>query len=122
MPTLLRTLDSIRIFTRDLDRSRHFYGGVLELDERDAASDYAIYRLGDINIVIEAVSAEEDEISALVGQLVAASFKVDDVTTAYGQLRSRGASFVQPPERQSRGGTLAFLHDPDGNILTLVGD
>lgn len=29
---------------------------------------------------------------------------------------------VRPPERQHWGGVLPHLHDPDGNVLTLVGE
>jgi uncharacterized glyoxalase superfamily protein PhnB len=36
-------------------------------------------------------------------------------------LAERGVEFVGPPEKQSWGGVLAHLRDPDGNILTLLG-
>ena len=39
-----------------------------------------------------------------------------------GQLApERGVQFIEPPEKQPWGGVLAHLRDPDGNILTLLG-
>jgi uncharacterized glyoxalase superfamily protein PhnB len=50
------------------------------------------------------------------------SLQVPDVFTTYKALVERGVEFVAPPEKQPWGGVLAHLRDPDGNILTLLGN
>lgn len=116
----LRSLSAVRIFVSDLDRSRRFYRDVLGLDERSAAAEWAVFDIGGKDVVVEAVGPDDDE-RKLVGRFLAVSFDVDDVGQAYRDLTDRGAIFDQAPERQVWGGTLAFLRDPDGNTLTLVG-
>jgi len=51
---------------------------------------------------------------------VGASLAVPDVEAEYRLLVARGVQFVEPPEKQPWGGTLAHLRDPDGNVITLV--
>ena len=44
-----------------------------------------------------------------------------DVFATYDALVARGVEFLGPPEKQPWGGVPAHLHDPDANILTLIG-
>jgi catechol 2,3-dioxygenase-like lactoylglutathione lyase family enzyme len=111
---------AVRIFVDDIERARRFYRDVLELRETAATPDSAIFDLDGKNIIVEAVPPDDPE-HDLVGRLLAVSFEVDDVGAVYRDLTEKGVRFVQPPEKQSWGGTLAFPCDPDGNILTLVG-
>jgi predicted enzyme related to lactoylglutathione lyase len=120
MGTILKSFNAVRIFVDNLDRARGFYRDVLELDEKSAGQDWAVFDIDGRNIVLEAVAADDPE-RALVGRLLAVSFTVDDIDDAYRNLVARGVSFPAPPEVQPWGGILAFPHDPDGNILTLVG-
>ena len=69
----------------------------------------------------ELARLQDERLRALVGRLLAVSFVVDDIDDAYRNLVARGVSFPAPPEVQPWGGILAFPHDPDGNVLTLVG-
>lgn len=73
-----------------------------------------------MDIVVEAVAPDDPEGPDLVGRLLATSFRVHDVEAAYRLLGKRGVPFIQPPEKQERGGTLAFARDPDENVITLV--
>jgi predicted enzyme related to lactoylglutathione lyase len=59
---------------------------------------------------------------SLVGRFVGASLRVIDIDATYRDLLAKGVAFVEPPERMPRGGVLAHFKDPDGNILTLLGD
>ena len=120
MTSVLRSLSAARIFVDDLDRARRFYGDVLELRETSAAPDWAVFDIDGKNLVIERVPPDDPE-HGLVGRFLAVSFDVDDIEAAYRDLTAKGVSFADPPEKQVWGGTLAFLRDPDGNILTLVG-
>ena len=44
-----------------------------------------------------------------------------DVFATYEALVARGVEFLGPPEKQPWGGVLAYLRDPDGNVVTLIG-
>jgi lactoylglutathione lyase len=121
MGGVLKAVSAVRIFTRDLERARRFYAEVLGLDEQAVGPDYAVFDLAGVNIVVEYVAPDDPEGEELVGRLLAASFRVDDVDAAYRQLGAKGVSFLQEPEKQSWGGTLAFARDPDSNVITLVG-
>jgi catechol 2,3-dioxygenase-like lactoylglutathione lyase family enzyme len=121
MSGVLRSLSAVRIFVNDLDRARRFYGDILELRETAAAPGWAVFNIdGKQLLIIETVPPDDSE-HDLVGRFLAVSFDVDDIDAVYHDLTAKGVSFPEPPEKQSWGGTLAFAHDPDGNILTLVG-
>jgi lactoylglutathione lyase len=121
MSSLLRSLSAVRIFVDDIERARGFYRDVLELPEKSARPQWAVYDVGGTDLIVEAVAPDDPERGGLVGRFLAVSFEVDDVDAAYRNLKAKGVSFPQPPEKQAWGGTLAFPCDPDGNILTLVG-
>jgi lactoylglutathione lyase len=120
MGTILKSLRAVRIFVGDLERARRFYRDVLELREKSAAPEWAVFDIDGQDIILEAV-ADDDPERELVGRLLAVSFAVDDIDGAYRNLVARGVSFPEPPMTQPWGGTLAFPRDPDGNVLTLVG-
>lgn len=122
MASVLSSLNAVRIFVEDLDRARDFYGSVLELAETAAGEAYAAYDVGNVAIVVEAVPTDDAEGLELVGNMLPVSFNVtDNIDAIYQRLTERGVEFLQPPEKQSWGGTLAYFRDPDGNILTLIG-
>ena len=119
MSSILRSVSAVRIFVGDIERARRFYRDVLELPETSATSDWAVFDIDGKNLILEAVAPDDPE-RDLVGRLLAVSFEVDDIDAAYRDLKAKGVSFPEPPEKQAWGGTLAFPRDPDGNILTLV--
>ena len=121
MTGILRSVSAVRIFVDDLDRARGFYRDVLELREKSATPNWAVFDVDGKNLVIEPVAADDPQHDDLVGRFLAVSFEVDDIEKIYRDLRAKGVTFPQPPEKQVWGGTLAFPRDPDGNILTLVG-
>jgi lactoylglutathione lyase len=119
---MLQSLNAVRIFVNDLDRARGFYGDTLELAETAADSNYAVYAIDNVSLIVETVPPEETQHRDLIGRFVAVSFNVaGDIDRAYQTLSERGVDFLQPPETQAWGGVLAFFRDPDGNVLTLVG-
>jgi catechol 2,3-dioxygenase-like lactoylglutathione lyase family enzyme len=120
--SLLDNISALRIFVRDLDSARRFYGGALELRETGTGTSWITFELGDVDIVVEAVPPDDPEGNALVGRFLAVSFSVGGkIDEAYRRLSAKGVPFEGAPERQNWGGTLAFARDPDGNVLTLVG-
>jgi uncharacterized glyoxalase superfamily protein PhnB len=68
------------------------------------------------------VDPNDPETAALVGRFAGVSLQVPDVLAAYELLLAKSVDFEGPPERQSWGGTLAHLRDPDGNVITLLGE
>jgi catechol 2,3-dioxygenase-like lactoylglutathione lyase family enzyme len=121
MGSHLKSLSAVRIFVNDLDRARGFYRDVLELRETSATTEWAVFDLDGKNVVVETVAPDDPEGDDVVGRFLAVSFNVDDIDAAYRELTNRGVAFVHPPEKQDWGGTLAYVRDPDGNVLTLVG-
>ena len=113
----------VRIFTSDWERSAAFYRTTLELPEvfSDASAGWAQFSAGAANIGIERVDPADPEGQDLVGRFVGASLQVDDINTAYESLLGRGVEFLGPPVRQPWGGALAHFKDPDGSVLTLLG-
>lgn len=120
MSGVLKSVAGVRIFVDDLDRARRFYRDVLELPETSATPEWAVFDIDGKDLVVEPVAPDDPE-RDLVGRFLAVSFTVDDIDAAYHDLLAKGVSFVDAPEKQSWGGTLAFPRDPAGNILTLVG-
>lgn len=77
---------------------------------------------GEGQLALERVDPSDPEGRALVGRFVGVSLQVPDILGTYKVLAERGVQFVGPPEKQPWGGVLVHLRDPDGNILTLLGD
>ena len=88
MGTILKSFNALCIFVNDLDRARQFYQDVLELDEKSAAPEWAVFDIDGRDIVLERVAADDPE-RALVGRLLAVSFTVDDIDGAYRNLVAR---------------------------------
>ncbi len=116
-------LNTARVFVRDIHRAKAFYGQVLGLRLRadGAAQGHLVFDAGNCELVVEAVPADApaDE-QARVGRYTGLSFRVDDVHASHRTLTARGVSFRGLPQRQSWGGTLATLRDPEGNELQIV--
>lgn len=113
----------IRVFTLDWDAALSFYRDTLgfEVVFADPEAGWAQFNLGNAEIGLERCSPEDADAEGLVGRFVGCSIEVDDLMSVYAALRERGVEFVEPPEKQPWGGTLAHFRDPDGNVLTLLG-
>jgi predicted enzyme related to lactoylglutathione lyase len=116
-------LATARVFVRDLTEADHFYGEVLGLTSTagEPAIGFCVYEAGGFLLVVESVPGDApDEDQELVGRFTGLSFDVDDVQREHDALVARGVHFVEQPERQSWGGTLATFVDPAGNALQIV--
>ena len=114
----LRALAAVRVFSRDLTADREFYKGQLRLVESVVAADWLVYRIGDVDLIVE--RGENDDPEQMVGRFTAFSFSVEDISRVCDELRAAGVKIVGEPETQSWGGALAHIADPSGNVLTLV--
>jgi predicted enzyme related to lactoylglutathione lyase len=113
-------IESVRVFTHDLTLARKFYARGLGLEERTSGPGYALFATGGAELVLEQVDADDPESAGLVGRVAGFSFTVDDCVATCRKLVGLGVDVVGAPELQPWGGVLAFVEDPDGNVLTLV--
>jgi predicted enzyme related to lactoylglutathione lyase len=70
-------------------------------------------------LIIEQADAEA-RAERLVGRFAGVSLGVSDIEALHVRLKTGGCVIVGPPERQSWGGTLMHVKDPDGNIVSFV--
>ncbi len=121
-------VDFVSFFTQDIQRAKQFYGDTLGL-ELDVRRDdlpqnrEAEFRAGDGTLVVyESVGAGQSRHTL-------ASFVVDDLDGAMGELRGSGVSFEEYDMpglttvdgiAEFEGGRGAWFKDPDGNILAVT--
>jgi catechol 2,3-dioxygenase-like lactoylglutathione lyase family enzyme len=108
----------------DLERAKSFYRDVMGLELAREHPAGAAFRTGQSYIELYPSQA------AGLAKHTLDSFEVDDINAAMAALRARGASFEEydlPTLKTSEGvadmpgGTkVAWLRDPDGNILGIV--
>ena len=117
-------LSNVRVFVTDWHRAISFYTEILGMAvaHRSDEMGWAQMDTGEAHLALERVDASDPESRELVGRFVGVSLQVADIFATYTLLTTRGVEFVGPPEKQAWGGVLAHLRDPDGNVLTLVGD
>lgn len=111
----------VRVFVSDFQKALEFYTAKLgmEIDYTDNANWAQFISGHDVSLAIEKCPADHIEHgSKLVGRFVGVTLMVDDISEQYKLLTDRGVKFSGKPEKQNFGGTLAHLHDLDGNILT----
>jgi catechol 2,3-dioxygenase-like lactoylglutathione lyase family enzyme len=116
-------LSAARVFVRDLASAEAFYESKLglRLAAGGHASGYCVFQAGSCQLIVEPVPPEApaDE-QELVGRFTGLSFSVTDIRARFSELAAQGVQFVEPPESQPWGGTLATLLDPSANKLQLV--
>jgi lactoylglutathione lyase len=115
---------AVRVFVTDWERAIRFYSQILEMAivYQSDKMGWAQMAPGEGQLALERVDPSDLEGRALVGRFVGVSLQVPDIFATYKTLVARGVEFVAPPEKQPWGGVLAHLRDPDGNILTLLGN
>ena len=116
-------LSAVRIGVRDLREAREFYSSVLglELMHDGIQHGYLIFDSRGIRIILDSVPADApDDEQAFVGRFTGVSFEVEDISAQFRRLVAGGVHFVQAPEKQFWGGTLATFEDPSSNQLQLV--
>lgn len=120
------SLAYVRVFVRDWPRAIAFYTETLGIpvSYRNDELGWAQLDTGEAQLALERAESrgEEDDDEDLVGRFLGVSLAVSDVLGTYESLRRRGVEFLAPPERMPWGGILAHLRDPDGNVLTLLGN
>jgi catechol 2,3-dioxygenase-like lactoylglutathione lyase family enzyme len=106
--------DFISLPTRDLERSKQFYGETLGLP-RSEDTDFTGFDAGDVTVLL----VDPDAIGvAFSPNQNGFALRVADVATARTELEAKGVQFFgEVVDTGVR--TMAFFTDPDGNGLVL---
>jgi catechol 2,3-dioxygenase-like lactoylglutathione lyase family enzyme len=124
-PGALRALAGVIVWTEAarFPAMLEFYRDTLGLQPRAIRDDFASFnwRSDDpdavrLNVVVhsEVLGRARDRLHLML------NFIVDDIDTAYDQLRALGVRFLRPPAEEHFGGRIATFEDPDGNLLQLL--
>ncbi|GAA3109278.1 DNA-binding CsgD family transcriptional regulator/catechol 2,3-dioxygenase-like lactoylglutathione lyase family enzyme [Kribbella aluminosa] len=116
-PMELGVIGQIARPVRDIHVAVDFYGTVLGLPHLYTFGDLAFFDCGGTRLFLSATE-EPAQPSILY-------FRVDDIQTAYDELRARGVEFEQAPHlihKHDNGVEewMAFFPDPDGHLLAIM--
>ncbi|MEQ8508330.1 MAG: VOC family protein [Rhodospirillaceae bacterium] len=117
---MISRLAAARVFVANVEKATRFYRDTLGLTCVGHTKGAAVFRINDIDFIVEHANPADPEAAEMIGRFTALSFAVEDCLAAVGKLTGLGVQFLGPAQKQAWGGTLAHLLDPDGNVLTLV--
>jgi methylmalonyl-CoA/ethylmalonyl-CoA epimerase len=110
----------IAITVVDLARSKDFYQNVLGLQFLFDAGPMSFFQCGNIRFTIGTAEKPGPRGGTIL------YFKVDDIQATHASLRERGVKFLQEPYFVARMPDhdlwIAFLYDPDENILGMMSE
>ena len=100
------------------DSMATFYRDTLGLVPATFRPEHIAFQQGDFRLTI----GVHDEISGPSNDSlrVMLNLAVDDIASSFERLRNLGVPIIRPPERESWGGWVATLRDPDGNTVQLL--
>lgn len=117
----LSRVAQIGLSTDDLERAIHFYRGVLGLELMFVVSDMAFFAVGDTRLMVGLSRGA----SMVPGGGSVVYFDAQDWAETEAALLARGLTFDRPTEILQRDGArehvLREFHDPDGNLLAIIG-
>ena len=111
------------LYVKNLERSEHFYGEMLELEVVLNQGLARIYRIGSGDAFLgiclsSAVQQAPPPDRAPLGVIV--TFVTDDVDRAFETLRAKGVAFEKAPAVNTSYNIYnCFLRDPDGYLLEI---
>ena len=107
-----------RVFVTDMAKARTFYAETLGLPITFETDGTIGFDMG-VQVMVEMDDGEHENLS---GRFTGLSIAASDVRAEYERLKERGVPFIEPPEKQPWGGTLAHFTDPSGNMWTIVSE
>jgi lactoylglutathione lyase len=93
----------------------------LPLQFADESFHYARFDAGTVSFAVASGGPAEGPGEAGPDRLTGIGFVVEDVDTAWREMKARGARFTMDPSRQPWGGYMAMFADPEGNVFYLDG-
>ncbi|GAC1669751.1 MAG: VOC family protein [Ktedonobacteraceae bacterium] len=126
-------LDHAALLVKDVERTRHFYGEVLGLEEIPRPANFkfpgAWFAIGNeqLHIIGESEpgrAARLQPAAYLSGELAVGScphtaFEVDDLEEAQQVLRRHGIKIAGGPRPRGDGATQLYVLDPDGYVVEI---
>lgn len=116
----INQIGQIAIPVADLERAVVFYRDVLGMRLMfQAPPALAFFDCSGVRLMLDvSAKGQQNHYSSII------YYKVDDLPVVYETLKSRGVQFEQPPEFVAKMPDhelwMAFLKDPDGNMLGLM--
>ena len=118
----LNQIGQIAITVSDLAQSQQFYEHTLGMKLLFNAGNMAFFQCGSVRLML---GPPEPGKSVTPSQTIL-YFKVQDIHAAHAALFAAGVAFIQAPQLAARMKEhelwLAFLRDPDGHPLALMGE
>jgi len=114
------TFAEVQSFVSDLGRAKDFYEGVLGLKLTKETSEWLIFDMSGITLVIMAGARPRNygnDYGSEAGTVIC--FLSDDIDRDYAALKSQGVHFFSGVVEVSMGRYVGF-QDPDGNLLELI--
>jgi len=108
----------VRIPCRELEKSLDYYSHKLGLEVvfGSVSDSYIGLAIENAQIILEPEEAGEFE----SGRYLGFSVSVPDLDAQYNEMSARGVQFTGPPERQSWGGSMTHIIDPNGNSFSVI--
>lgn len=114
---------AICLLVEDLSVARDFYENILGLLVNSTDTGFVDYKLGETPLALfekkHAAAMFEEKYMKPSGSTVIA-LRVDDVVRTCAELVDKRVEIFEGPKQTSWGQTVAYLHDPDGNIIELT--
>ncbi len=114
---------AICLLVENLETSRQFYEDKLGLTINSQDIGFVDYKLGETPLALfekkSATAMFPSKYMRASGGVVIA-LQVDDVGKTCADLKAKGVEIFEGPKLTSWGQTVAYLHDPDGNIIELT--
>lgn len=113
----LGAIAQVGIMVKDLEAATAFYRDKLGMPLLFSAGGMAFFDLAGTRLMLGQANADYPPCTYLY-------YKVDDIHAAFAELLRRGVVSHEEPELAHRAGNmeiwLAFLKDPDGNLVALM--
>lgn len=117
-------LHHVRLLVRDVGESIRFYRDVLGFDLKwgEAGIGYASFVGGNgVDLSVFLRTGQPEAKAAGHGDTALLSLEVDDVDREVERLRAHGVVLVAGPRTEDSWGLrVAYVRDPDGNLLELM--
>lgn len=120
VPFGLSTIGQIAITVGEIDRAVAFYRDVLGMQLLFQMPNMGFFACDGVRLMISVAEKAAEQYSSII------YFKVVDIQQAYQTLKDRGAPFEGEPHLLARMPDhdlwMAFLRDPDRNLLALMSE
>ena len=114
-------LRGVQVFVEDLVKARYFYERILRLRavRHESAPNAVVYALGTAELVVTAANKHAAD-AALIGRFTGITLAASNLEAIYRRAQAVGEMFDTLPHTLESGLTVARIHDPSHNVLTLM--